>query len=116
MHVYRSNLQSDFPSSPTMITGAALQTSLNQLEWTESQLNGFNEYIYTSGQQRDVCVSNNGQLLIVSTTYCRFTSCSLLFCFSHQKNVFLKHAVPIKRTMCAVPAMVLHAVIGAVLL
>ena len=30
-------------------------STLNRLEWTESQRNAFNEYTYTNGQQLDVC-------------------------------------------------------------
>ena len=51
------------------------ESTLNKLEWTESQRNGFKEYIYTSGQQHDVCVASSNEIIFVSklqNTHCKF--------------------------------------------
>ena len=60
-------MQSDFLAvSPT---SDQFESTLNRLEWTESQRNSLNEYFYTRGQQHDVCVVSNGQFTVVSNEF-----------------------------------------------
>ena len=56
------NLQAEFLSL-SGANDAQLEATLNKLEWTEAQINGLREYIYTSGLQSQACVNDNGELV-----------------------------------------------------